>query len=296
VDDCSSDDTLGVAESYTGRLPLRIDRLENRIGPASARNAGAAQCRHPYLLFLDSDVVLPERAISFFRETLALYEHRPDIAGALGCYSEKLPFSGFFSNFKNLTTSHLYRITETQSPFLHTAMLLIRREVFDGAGGFEDGLFKAEDFKLGLSLGSRGYRFVIDWRIQGVHLKEYCMRDILVEDWQRIRALRKLRVDRRERSFSLRAHRLGRLLSLAIPGPMLVLFALSTVWGWTPVLWALALFALFVLSNASFLNYARRHRGEWFAARSLAMLFLEMLWAELALVLSVARSDRRREA
>jgi len=292
VDDGSVDDSVAVCTEFADRLPLQVVGLEERGGPASARNRGASQARHAYLLFLDADVVLPARAIGYFRETLDLYTHRPDIAGALGCYSEKIPGEGFFSNFKNLATSYLYRITETQSPFLHTAMLLIRREVFVEAGGFEAGLFKAEDFKLGLSLGSRGYRFVIDWRIQGVHLKEYSLRDILVEDWQRIGALRHLQLNRKERAFSYRAHRLGRILALGLPGPVLLLLFMSTIWGLTPALWASVLFGVFVGVNLSFLSYLRRHRGFRFAGMGLGMLFVEMLWAELALVSSFVRTTR----
>ncbi len=289
VDDCSTDEPSAVCGEFAGQLPLRTVALKARSGPASARNRGAVQARHPYLLFLDADVLLPARAIGFFRETIDLYTHRADIAGALGCYSEDIPSSGFFSNFKNLATSYLYRITETQSPFVHTAMLLVRREVLDTVGGFEEGLFKAEDFKLGMSLGSRGYRFVIDWRIQGIHLKEYGLWDILVEDWQRIRALRQLRADRKEKAFSFRAHRLGRILSLGLPGPILLLLGLSAVWGWLPAQWALLLFGVFVGANFSFLSYLRRHRGNGFAGMSLAMLFVEMLWAELAVASSVVR-------
>lgn len=283
VDDGSSDDTSKVIREFADRVKLEWIRHETARGPSAARNAGAARANLPYLLFLDADVVLPPGALGHLRETLELYSHRADVAGALGCYAEELSDSTFYSRFKNFSTTFLYRMTATQSPYLHTAIFLVRRDVFALAGGFDESLRKAEDFKLGLALGSRGYRFVIDRRVEAIHLKKYTLGRILREDWARIVALRHLSMTRAERRFSLRAHRPGRILSLALPGPI-VLGILGSAYLGAWSLWAaLGLAILFLLLNLGFLRYVRRHRGWGFAVLSLIMLFVEMLWAEAAI-------------
>jgi glycosyltransferase involved in cell wall biosynthesis len=283
VDDGSSDDTPKVIQEFADRVKLESIRHNRPRGPSAARNAGAARANLPYLLFLDADVLLPPGALGQLRETLDLYSHRRDVAGALGCYAEELSGSGFFSQFKNFSTTFLYRMTATQSPYLHTAIFLVRRDVFALAGGFDESLHKAEDFKLGLALGSRGYRFVIDRRVEGIHLKEYTLGGILREDWSRILMLRHLTMTRAERRFSFRAHRPGRILSLALPGPIVLGILGGVFWGsWC--LWAvLGMAILFLLVNLRFLSYVRRRRGLGFAVLSLIMLFVEMLWAEAAI-------------
>ena len=285
VDDGSSDETPSVIRSFAGRIGLVSIRNEHSLGPAAARNAGAARANLPFLLFLDADVLLPSAGLQQLRETLDLYSHRPDVAGALGGYAEDWAGEGFFSHFKNLSTTFLYRVTETQSPYLHTAIFLVRRDVFELAGGFDERLRKAEDFKLGLALGSRGYRFVIDRRVTGMHLKSYTLSGILREDWLRIVTMRRLKMTRAERRFSLRAHRPGRLISLALPGPTLAAGFGGAIAGRWLVAVSLGGALLFGALNFRFLNYVRRRRGWKFAVGSLGMLFLEMLWAELAVLM-----------
>lgn len=284
VDDASSDSTPGIADDYGCRLV----RLSRQLGPAGARNRGAREARHPYLLFLDSDVVLPSGSLGYIRDTLALYRHRTDVAGVLGQYSETAASAGFATNFKNLTTCYLYKATETQSPYLHTPIVCIRREVLEEAGGFDVRLWRAEDFRLGIVLGSRGYRFIIDRRIKGLHLKEYRIAGALKEDWLRIRDLRSVELGPGERAFALRAHRWNRLTALSLPGASLVCLGLAAIrWEFAAV--AALLVAIFMLVNLRFLLFCRRRRGLIFAVGSAAFLFLEMLWAELALVASLLR-------
>jgi GT2 family glycosyltransferase len=55
VDDCSGDDTAGIAAEHPA--VDRVERLAGRSGAAAARNAGIALARHDTLVFLDADVV-----------------------------------------------------------------------------------------------------------------------------------------------------------------------------------------------------------------------------------------------
>jgi glycosyltransferase involved in cell wall biosynthesis len=281
VDDGSTDQTGELSRS----LGFRTLRREKREGPAAARNSGLAETRCPHVLFLDADVVVPPKTLTWMRETLELYSHRPDVAGVLGQYGESLPWRDFFTDFKNLSTCYLYRMTETQSPFLHTAVFCVRRSVLEEAGSFDPGLTRGEDFRLGLTLGSKGYRFIIDRRIKATHLKRYSFSGILKEDWHRVLQLASVRLSPAEKAFSLRAHRWNRLASVVLPG-LIVASAVLALWSrvWLAVGGVLVL--AFLLFNLPFLAYCARLRGAWFAAKGAGFLWLEMLWAQVALAAS----------
>ena len=283
VDDASTDNTEEVLSELESSFTAGIKRvcLPERSGPGAARNAGVGHPSHPYLFFLDADIVLPRRSVMWMRETLDLYAHRKEVAGALGTYAERIPQGGFLTEFKNLYTCYLYRATDTFSPFVHTPIFVVKRDVLVRSGGFDEEQSRAEDFKLGIALGSQGYRFIIDWRIKGVHLKQYSLRDVLVEDWHRIFELRRIQLTDEERRFSYKAHRWHRILSLLLPTPVFVLGLLGILDF--RFLWlAGVLLVLFWVVNSGFLAYCVRQRGLWFAVKSALFLLIEMFWAQVA--------------
>ena len=279
VDDASSDGTGSVVQEWNGASEVGLISLEVRTGPAGARNKGLERAVHPHVLFLDCDVLLPARSIEWIRESLDLYSHRPEVAGALGMYAEEIPHRDFLSNYKNLYTRHLYLATDPLSPYIHTPVFCVERELLRSHGGFNPSRETGEDFQLGVTLGSRGYRFVIDRRVNAVHLKEYTFSRAMRENARRIQDLTRLDLSQTERAFSLRAHRWTRILSLAIPGPALVIGLLALVQPGLLVGF-LALLALFGLANLHFLKLCRRSRGSVFALQAAAFLFFEMLAAE----------------
>ncbi len=288
VDDASSDGTGSVAQEWNGEGEVSLISLPVRAGPAGARNRGLERAVHPHVLFLDGDVLLPARSIEWIRESLDLYSHRPEVAGVLGIYAEEIPHRDFLSNYKNLYTRHLYLATDPLSPYIHTPVFCIQRALLNSHGGFDPSRETGEDFQLGVILGSRGYRFVIDRRVNAVHLKEYDFGGVMRENARRIHDLTRLDLNRTERAFSLRAHRWTRILSLTIPGPALASGLLALVW---PVLLVgfLALITLFGLANLRFLKLCRRSRGFGFALQAAALLFFEMLAAEYFTVLAYLR-------
>ena len=279
VDDASSDGTGSVVQEWNGASEVGLISLEVRTGPAGARNKGLERAVHPHVLFLDCDVLLPARSIEWIRESLDLYSHRPEVAGALGMYAEEIPHRDFLSNYKNLYTRHLYLATDPLSPYIHTPVFCVESELLRSHGGFNPSRETGEDFQLGVTLGSRGYRFVIDRRVNAVHLKEYTFSRAMRENARRIQDLTRLDLSQTERAFSLRAHRWTRILSLAIPGPALVIGLLALVQPGLLVGF-LALLALFGLANLHFLKLCRRSRGSVFALQAAAFLFFEMLAAE----------------
>jgi glycosyltransferase involved in cell wall biosynthesis len=72
VDDQSTDDSFGVAESLASQFPaIRLFRQSENAGPAAARNLGLRHARGRYICFLDAD---DEYAPKFFATALPLLE------------------------------------------------------------------------------------------------------------------------------------------------------------------------------------------------------------------------------
>ena len=279
VDDASSDDTRSAILDWQESPALDFIRHDSRTGPAGARNTGLRKASNPHVLFLDSDVLLPPRAIEWIRESLDLYSHRREVAGVLGLYSEETPYADFLSNYKNLYTRHLYLSTKPLSPYIHTPVFCVERSLLLEFEGFNEDLLTGEDFQLGVTLGTRGYRFVIDRRINGIHLKRHHLRQVLNENARRIQNLTLLQLSPREKAFALRAHRWRRLLSLTIPGPALAMGLLSLTQPGVRFVLPLLLI-VFVFVNLPFLKLCKRTRGVFFALRAAAFLFFEMLVSE----------------
>jgi len=293
VDDASTDGTKEVLSNLESlfRTGIRSVHLPEQSGPGAARNAGMRAAYHAYLLFLDADIVLPGKSVQWIRETLDLYSHQDKVIGALGTYADKIPVEGFFTAFKNLYTCYLYRVTDTFSPFIHTPMFAVEKAVLEREGIFDANMARAEDFKLGATLGAKGYRFIIDRRIKGTHLKTYTLFGILREDWHRIRELTSIQLTREQRKFSYKAHRWSRMISLLLPGLTILLAALGLYREY--FLWlAGVLLILFILINSRFLLFLFRREGLSFAIRSALFLFIEMLWAQATLVFSAFRSKK----
>ncbi len=291
VDDGSSDGTSSAFDILSALdVPAQCIRLDPQSGPGAARNRGLESAHHPYLLFLDADVVLPERSLDWLRDSLDLYSHRAEVGGVLGTYAENLPGADFWTNFKNLNTCFLYQTTETLSPFVHTPIFCARKELIEEAGGFDSGLATAEDFQLGLNLGTAGHRFVIDRRVQGLHLKRYSLKGILLEDKRRIRDLRRAKPKEEQRRFYYRAHRWSRIASVALPLPILLLGSLGP-WAPGAAVAALMLLVLFYGFNRRFLRYCRKRLGWSFFFKASLFLFIEMLWASFCVASSLTRRD-----
>ena len=62
VEDGSKTDCRSIAEKYQEKLTLSYFYIENS-GPGQARNFGAKQAQREYLIFLDSDCIIPENYI-----------------------------------------------------------------------------------------------------------------------------------------------------------------------------------------------------------------------------------------
>lgn len=65
VDDCSTDGSAAVVERYCGQYPnIRLIRHDRNSGPMTSRRDGYEAATGDYLMFVDSDDVLPQDAVA----------------------------------------------------------------------------------------------------------------------------------------------------------------------------------------------------------------------------------------
>jgi len=110
--------------------------------PAKGRNQGAKIARGELLFFCDADAVLPD---NFFKKALAEFENRK-LEIASFCLIP-LPISRISSFFLNIFYNQPIILLESALP--HAAMgILIKKELFEKSGGFDEDIKLAEDHYL----------------------------------------------------------------------------------------------------------------------------------------------------
>lgn len=145
VDDGSSDESVAIARGFGA--PVLVLEQAN-AGPAAARNRGIAAARGALVAFLDADDVwLPGKLAS----QLALLEQAPDAGVVYGDFYFWRPPQG-----RELVTHPPHTDAAVRSGRLYPQILLdslvcmitavVRREVFERIGGFDEQLRTGEDY------------------------------------------------------------------------------------------------------------------------------------------------------
>ena len=156
VDDGSTDNTSSVLAPYGD--DIRIHFQENK-GVSAARNRGIAEASGQFIAFLDSDDLwLPQKLttqVEFFNQT-------PD---ALICQTEEVWIrNGIRVNPKKRHKKPSGMIFEPSLALclVSPSAVMIRRELLDSAGGFDETLPVCEDYDLWLRISSRFPVYLIE--------------------------------------------------------------------------------------------------------------------------------------
>jgi glycosyltransferase involved in cell wall biosynthesis len=148
VDDGSTElDTLEGLE----RLPAAVQLVrQRRGGVCAARNAGLARAETPYMLVLDADDRLRPNTLAVLRDAL---ERDPRLGFAYG----RMHFFGDWEGELRFPPYDPYSLL-----YRHTIGLsaLMRRQVFDGTGGFDPAFEQFEDWELWVNALEHGWRGV----------------------------------------------------------------------------------------------------------------------------------------
>ncbi|MEO8485000.1 MAG: glycosyltransferase [Betaproteobacteria bacterium] len=263
VDDGSKDSSAWIA----AEAGAHVVPSGGRLGPAGARNAGAAAARGNVLWFVDADVVVHPEGARVLKDTL----QKSGAAAIFGIYDEFPAATNFLSQYKNLAHRHHSVRAGRSAETFFAGCGAVRTAAFRAVGGFDAKRYpqaSIEDIELGVRLRQRGYPIRIEPELQARHLKEWGFADMVRTDvlqracpWARLLADRRvpdaLRVSWRER--------LRVLLAWTF------LFAtLGFCAGFVPLLVVLALLLAIVGANARLFVLFGRANGWWFALRAIA--------------------------
>lgn len=151
VDDGSTDDTPAVV---TALGDVTYIRQENR-GPAAARNRGIAAAAAPLIAFLDADDVwTPGR----LRLLTALLDESPAAGMALGTTA-----------FEALDAGGRWVAFDAPRLIPHLGAALVRREVFEKHGRFDESLRASEDVDWILRVRDGGVPIAVTREVVQVH-------------------------------------------------------------------------------------------------------------------------------
>jgi glycosyltransferase involved in cell wall biosynthesis len=159
VDDCSTDGTAEICESYDN---VRVIRMA-KGGPSRARNIGVAECRGEFVAFTDGDCVVERNWLT----ELAKGFDGPLVAGVGG--DQRSPHDD--TEFGKLVQDFLKTIgfmtgyIKPHSKLKETdhnpsCNAIYRKTVFQEVGGFDEWLWPGEDVELDRKIVDRGYKLI----------------------------------------------------------------------------------------------------------------------------------------
>lgn len=170
MDDCSSDETAALAAA----AGARVISLPQRMGPAGARNRGAAAAASGVILFLDADVLVPPGLLEELRR---LFDD-PGTAAVQTVYTPACPAADIVSAYQNFYYHHsLARLGAGSVAVFATWCAAVRKSLFEEAGGFNDRIPDptVEDEEFGYTLADAGRRIVLCRHLQVTHLACYSL-------------------------------------------------------------------------------------------------------------------------
>jgi glycosyltransferase involved in cell wall biosynthesis len=154
VDDGSTDNTIGIAESYS----VKIIKQSNQ-GPAAARNRGAEEAKGNVLIFTDSDCQTDKE---FVETILTPFEKDRQIVGVQGSYRTRQ--EQFVARFAQVEIETRYKkMAKNQNiDFIGTYAAAYERKVFRNCGGFDTSFPRAsgEDADFSYKLQKSGHKMI----------------------------------------------------------------------------------------------------------------------------------------
>lgn len=142
VDGQSKDKTVSVAKSFTNKIS-DLTVLEVERGTAYQRNRGAEKAKYKYLLFLDADIILPDKFLN--RLASQTDPHENFIALAL-----HLPIKPNFFDYLFVISMYAYVVVaQFYEPAVTGSFIYTTKKIHEKIHGFMEGAILGEDTDYG---------------------------------------------------------------------------------------------------------------------------------------------------
>ena len=259
-------------------------RFPQPVGPAAARNAGAAVACSNFLLFVDADVLVPVDVIDCVKKLILEY---PECHAFVGSYDSSPRCASFISQYRNLLHHYVHQQSATEASTFWGGCGVISRELFNNIGGFNEKYNRpcVEDIELGYRLRLRGAVILMCRTLQVKHLKEWKALGVVSSDifdraipWTVLILEYRSKISTSHLNVDTRAR-----LSLLLLG-VATWTALASL-RWTTLLPAVVLCLLSVLAlNGSLYKFFREVRGIRFALKVIPWHFVHLICCGVGLI------------
>lgn len=164
VDDGSSDSTRKIIESYGDQIRYFYQEQQ---GPAKARNKGIIESRGIYIAFLDADDIWYPTKLE---KQMSLFKANPEIGMAI-TDNKLFDERGIYKAYVGKKT-YLFKGDLAANIFINsgvvTPTVMVRREVFDKVGLFEEGLRIGEDDNMWIRIAVEYEVAIVDEALAGI--------------------------------------------------------------------------------------------------------------------------------
>ena len=288
------------AASIAAGIGATVAQLEQRSGPATARNLGARTTDAHLLLFIDSDIEVPSDLVA---SVAAVFSADSELTAIIGSYDDAPGDPGFFSQYRNLLHHFVHQKGREQASTFWAGCGAVTSRAFNEVGGF-DGNYPVpsiEDIEIGSRLRRSGHAIRLVKGLQVKHLKTWRLADLLKTDLLRRAAPwteLMLREGHMVNDLNVKTRDRMSVFLAFIP-----LLTFPAAWAW-PLLLAVGVAALVLIGilNAGLFGFFLRRRGVLFTLGAIPMYWVYLVICGLGFALGLLRHffffarGRRRES
>jgi len=149
VNDGSTDNGVDVIKKCFSQDKIKIVEQQNK-GVSVARNVGVKHSLYEFIAFIDGDDEWEPEYLSNMKQAIDLYQDASMFCSAGIATAKHLVYNRISKKHKDL----IVEIDFFQNPhiFLHTSAVLVKKTMFNKAGGFKAGMKRNEDYALFFSI------------------------------------------------------------------------------------------------------------------------------------------------
>lgn len=186
IDDASTDRTTYLVKQING---VNLKSLKKNVGPAMARNIGAKESQTKWLLFIDSDCILPRNSI--LNAFPSKEEEENKIVGKMGVFDIKDENKSLIAKYKNMQRHFEIKAMKNPPEVFTSSCFTIRKDAFSKISGFNEnyGKIPTEDNEFYFRLISKNLFIKYDINFSFHHLKKMSIQKLFYDDFYRAKAI-----------------------------------------------------------------------------------------------------------